>query len=551
MSSRNNDNDNDNNNGRKRKSNKSSNPLSDARKSQSFFEGLWNKKSGLGYALFVQYYGQQTAGVVVEDVTPKKGAAKALKQSVTAPVSNTVSNNNKGMSRAAKRRRKKKGGAEEQPAAVAESTTTTTPKQDSNSKVSPLHGQMQKCPEYAHVEPFIAALSKPLPLTFRLRQLDNYPEEEQEEYIEKQEVIRKELEDLKHFVAPVPFDPAIYQALDAGLHKAALSKTCPPLKELLMRSAASGCLARQELGSMLPILGLQRGKHLRKNGRVLDTCASPGSKTLQALEVVGSKGRVTANDVHSKRLETLQAAVQRSGIPELLDRLVFKQYDASAYPLPSGDIPGPHVVMTDVPCSGDGTVRKDAITVLPTWSPSTARALHDLQYRILVRALKVVRVGGVVSYSTCSLNPMENEAVVQAALLSCNRKKKESVELIEWPQVEGLTLRPGVSNWKVLDHHDPKNKSKKEDDDDNEDFDDHDDDTGDDMKGVWIEHASFADAKASKMKHCYPTLWPKSNGESDHLNLQHCRRLWPQDQDTGGFFVALIRKNAEFELSKK
>jgi tRNA (cytosine34-C5)-methyltransferase len=547
MSSR--DNNDNNNNGRKRKSNKGSNPLSDARKSQSFFEGLWNKKSGLGYALFVQYYGQQTAGVVAEDVTPKKGAAKALKQSITAPAAalSNNSNNNKGMSRAAKRRRKKKGGAVEEQPAAAVSTTTVTSKQDSTSKVSPLHAQMQKYPEYAHVEPFIAALSKPLPLTFRLRQLDNYPD--QEEYVEKQEVIKKELADLKHFVAPVPFDPTIYQALDSGLHKAALSKTCPPLKELLMRAASSGCLARQELGSMLPIYGLQRGKHLRKNGRVLDTCASPGSKTLQALEVVGSMGRVTANDVHPKRLETLQAAVQRSGIPELLDRLVFKQYDASAYPLPSGDIPGPHVVMTDVPCSGDGTVRKDAITVLPTWSPSTARALHDLQYRILVRALKVVRVGGVVSYSTCSLNPMENEAVVQAALMSCNKKKKESVELIEWPQVENLTLRPGVSDWKVLDHHDPKNKSNKDDDDDaNEDFDDHDDDTGDDMKGAWVEHASFTDAKASGMKHCYPTLWPKDNGD---LNLQYCRRLWPQDQDTGGFFVALIRKNAEFELSKK
>ena len=504
------------------KKRKSNNPLADARKSQSFYENLWNKKSGLGYTLFVQYYGQQPAGVVVDTNVVAVAAGRNTKSVAAAAP--------QGQSRAAKRRRKKNGAASA--AATSdkpEEEESTPPTEEANNR-SRLLAQLDKNPAYTHLEPFLTALSKPLPLTFRLRNLEHCSTEGNKE---DQELLKNELATLSDIVAPVPYDSQIYQALDSSLHKSALSRTSPHLKELLVLGSSNGLLARQELGSMLPIVGLYRGKHLRKNHRVLDTCASPGSKTLQALEVVGIKGRVLANDIHPKRLETLKEAVSRSGVDHL-DRLVFMNHDASKYPLPKTI--APHVVVTDVPCSGDGTIRKDH-TVLPTWSPATARALHELQVRILVRSLQLVRVGGVVSYSTCSLNPMENESVVQAALLMINNNsnKKESttttppppVELMEWPQLEGLTLRKGVVDWKVLDYAD------KED--------------GDGVE--WVEYDSYENAQAAKMKHCYPTLWPASNAAS--LNLHHCRRLWPQDQDTGGFFVALFRKTADFSIQKQ
>ena len=71
--------------------------------------------------------------------------------------------------------------------------------------------------------------------------------------------------------------------------------------------------------------------------------------------------------------------------------------------------------MCDVPCSSDAAIRK-----LPQkwkfWNPKDSHALHPLQFRIMERGLKLLKVGGKMSYSTCSLNPIENEAVVAWAL---------------------------------------------------------------------------------------------------------------------------------------
>jgi 16S rRNA C967 or C1407 C5-methylase (RsmB/RsmF family) len=660
------------------KKRKSNNPLSDARKSQSFYETLWNKKSGLGYSLFVQYYGQQPAGVVVEDictgttmhtsdewsapqvsVSPSAGAAATT--TAPASINHTTKTVHAGMSRAAKRRRKKNGNI---PVAVTTVTATTNPSTTSGSNGSSLTTVTRKevpkhlsnngitnvttndgagnhrsrlqleldthRPRFDHLEEFVTALSKPLPLTFRIRNYHvgcnniktNNKEDEDDENTtsaaqqqqQQQQQHQQETERMKllheigklsDWVVPVPYDKNIYQAIANNsisttvspnptsttttttiLHKGSVSRLCPALKDVLIRGAATGVLARQELGSMLPILGLHRGNHLRPHHRVLDMCASPGSKTLQALEIVvggvttknnNNKGRVLANDIHPKRLETLQDAVKRSGM-EYLDRIVFTNYDASTYPLPKRSSGAPHVVVADVPCSGDGTIRKDR-TVVPSWSPSTARALHDLQVRILVRALQVVRVGGVVSYSTCSLNPIENEAVVQAALLSASNsssamsssssRQRPPVELIEWPKLEGLVLRPGVSDWKVLDYHHHQ-RPTPQDDEKSEEGSNRGDanlvagdvaaNEDDDTESSWLEYATYEEAILNKMQHCYPTLWPHDKTEnittsikdetstvtSMQLNLHYCCRLWPQDQDTGGFFVALLRKNAEF-----
>ncbi|KAI2508407.1 methyltransferase [Fragilaria crotonensis] len=526
------------------KKRKSNNPLSDARKSQSFYETLWKKKSGLGFSLFVQYYGQQPSGVVVSFENNSKSSSRSNTVTSTSSTTKTV---NQGMSRAAKRRRKKSGCSDT--ALTVASHAVEKPNPSANTTSGPnrsrLLAQLDRSPEYAHLEPFLTALSKPLPLTFRLRNLDHAPH-----FKPDQAALEKQLAEVTDLILPVSFNSTIYQARDASLHKSSLSRNSPQLKEILLRGSSQGLLARQELGSMLPIVGLHCGRHLRANHRVLDVCASPGSKTLQALEIVGPKGRVVANDIHPKRLDTLKEAVQRSGM-EHLDRLVYTSHDASAYPIPKTI--APHIVVADVPCSGDGTIRKDQ-TVLPSWSPSTARALHELQVRILIRALQLVRVGGIVSYSTCSLNPIENEAVVQAALGKVNTSQGKSalpssssssslppVELIEWPELEGLTLRPGIWDWKVLDCPSGITAEEKS---------VQDNDQVDDDVVTWVEYSTYEEALADKMPHCYPTLWPNKEAGISHLplNLHRCRRLWPQDQDTGGFFVALLRKNVDFTM---
>jgi tRNA (cytosine34-C5)-methyltransferase len=142
----------------------------------------------------------------------------------------------------------------------------------------------------------------------------------------------------------------IYQARSGNLSKNNLTKTAPALKAFLVEHTADGSLARQELGSMLPVLALTAGGWItdhKSNSnttpppcRVLDLCASPGSKTLQALEMVGTTTgsggtRVKANDINAKRLETLKQAVARSGMPvTMLDGIKFTLSDATQFPIP-------------------------------------------------------------------------------------------------------------------------------------------------------------------------------------------------------------------------
>ena len=68
-------------------------------------------------------------------------------------------------------------------------------------------------------------------------------------------------------------------------------------------------------------------------------------------------------------------------------------------------------VLCDVPCSGDGTLRKN-IDIWPKWNPANSCTLHGIQYRIAKRGLEMLEVGGRLVYSTCALQPVEDEAVV-------------------------------------------------------------------------------------------------------------------------------------------
>jgi 16S rRNA C967 or C1407 C5-methylase (RsmB/RsmF family) len=431
----------------------------------------------------------------------------------------------------------------------------------------------------------ISALIKPLPLTFRFRTpYDTHHDKSDasREHLERVEIIKDKLLSRSMFtnmVAPVLYDPTgdtIYQA--HVISKSTLTKAAPELKTLLMESTANGCLARQELASMLPVMALTGGNFLKRGSRVLDLCASPGSKTLQALEQVvmvqemtakndnggvttsstkaTMKGRVVANDLHPTRLESLKAAVARSGLPEAYtNRITYANFDASTFPTPkSGRLFD--VILADVPCSGDGTIRKDP-HVLPLWTPDTGTALHKLQTRILKRALELCQVGGVVCYSTCSLNPVEDEAVVAAAIQAKTKSKTSTpnYKLVEFPTsaLPGLIRHNGVCDWKVAGYKSEANNTmtntannngsdKDDESDDNGNLDVLIDNDNDNDFGQLKWYDNYKDACDDDMANCQESLWPKPDYNQETLHMELCTRLWPQDQDTGGFFVALIQR---------
>ena len=157
----------------------------------------------------------------------------------------------------------------------------------------------------------------------------------------------------------------------------------------------------------------------------------------------------------NRRLDALREAVERSGMSRTLtDRITYTNQDATQLKLRSEH--WADVVLCDVPCSGDGTCRKDK-HILPMWKPNYANQLHGTQVEILIRSIQLLKVGGAICYSTCSLNPVEDEAVVAEALrrtqsVALDDDGSPAVELIECPDLTGLIRREGVCDWKVADY---------------------------------------------------------------------------------------------------
>ncbi len=146
------------------------------------------------------------------------------------------------------------------------------------------------------------------------------------------------------------------------------------------------------------------------NHTVLDICSAPGGKAFGAAIQMQNTGEVHAFDLHSSKLSLIEDGAKRLG----LTSLVVKEADGTQ-PLPQWGGKADRVIC-DVPCSGMGVLAKKAdLRYKPT---ETMDTLPPLQLRILENASGYVKKGGILVYSTCTVNPEENEGVVRAFLSS-------------------------------------------------------------------------------------------------------------------------------------
>jgi 16S rRNA (cytosine967-C5)-methyltransferase len=148
----------------------------------------------------------------------------------------------------------------------------------------------------------------------------------------------------------------------------------------------------------------------RPGERVLDACAAPGTKSTAIAEAVGSGGSVVAVDRHARRLALVARDARRLGLTQL--RTVAA--DASGPLGPELGAPFDRVLV-DAPCTGLGTLRRNPDA---RWrlAPEDAHRLAGLQGALLASAARVLRPGGALVYSTCTLLPEENESVVRTFL---------------------------------------------------------------------------------------------------------------------------------------
>ena len=272
----------------------------------------------------------------------------------------------------------------------------------------------------------------------------------------------------------------------------------------------SGRITRQEAASMLPveILGLT------DETVVLDMCAAPGSKTTQIAERLPKHGFVIANEPVSSRANMLISNRARLALHNVL----INQQDGRHI----GRIPAPgyDAIVADVPCSGSATTRKN-VKVWQKWRPLDGRSLFNLQATIAERGARSLRPGGKLVYSTCSIDPVENEAVIAELLRRCPWMELAEIDKDILP---GLVMHDGLSSWEIIDP------------------------TGE----VVVISDELPKLPGLKICHLSPQSRVKvednCNIESENFiasQLRMTKRLYHMDNDTGGFFVALLKHRVD------
>ncbi len=215
----------------------------------------------------------------------------------------------------------------------------------------------------------------------------------------------------------------------------------------------------QEAASMIPPLFLDP----QPGDLILDMCAAPGSKTSQIAAMMRGEGLLLANDYRGQRIQSLGINLQRTGVTNCIVTLM----DGERFSGLQCD-----KILVDAPCSGTGTIRKSLKTIR-MWNINMLKKISNQQKKLLLTAWKNLRPGGVIVYSTCSLEPEENEAVVSWLLHEVNDASVEKVELA------GLKVAKPIMEFE---------------------------------------------------------------GATYHQDVTNVCRIWPQDNDTEGFFVAKLRK---------
>ncbi|ARK25727.1 16S rRNA (cytosine(967)-C(5))-methyltransferase [Sporosarcina sp. P37] len=163
-----------------------------------------------------------------------------------------------------------------------------------------------------------------------------------------------------------------------------------------------GLLTIQDESSMLPAIALQ----VEPGMRVLDMCAAPGGKTTHIAERMNDEGEIQAHDLHPHKLRLIEQNAQRLGLNSIHtnsgdSRALLDTYEARSFDR----------VLVDAPCSGLGVIRrKPEIKYKKTLQD--IQNLSVIQKELLQVASRLVKIDGLLVYSTCTIDKSENEEIV-------------------------------------------------------------------------------------------------------------------------------------------
>lgn len=192
-----------------------------------------------------------------------------------------------------------------------------------------------------------------------------------------------------------------------------------------------GQLYLQSLSSMIPalVLNAQPGED------VCDMCAAPGGKTSQISALSGGKALITACEMHAPRAERLEYNMRKLGAPNVVTlRTDARRLD---------DFFSFDRILLDAPCSGSGTLHVNDPKMPQRFTPKLVDKSRKAQRALLEKALSLLKPGGTLVYSTCSVLSCENEDIVNEALRKA-RNGSFKLKPVQLPNAEELPSLPST-----------------------------------------------------------------------------------------------------------
>ncbi|HEY9574258.1 MAG TPA: RsmB/NOP family class I SAM-dependent RNA methyltransferase [Lachnospiraceae bacterium] len=186
----------------------------------------------------------------------------------------------------------------------------------------------------------------------------------------------------------------------------------------------AGLYYMQEASAMTPANRL----NIEKNDRVLDLCAAPGGKSTQLGAALNDSGLLVANDISASRAKALLKNIELHGIgnayvmsesPKSMEEYFEGYFDK---------------ILVDAPCSGEGMFHKEA-SMISYWQEHQPDTYVELQRSILQSAIKMLRPGGLLLYSTCTFSVLEDEENIEWVL-----EKYPQMEMEALKDYEGFSL---------------------------------------------------------------------------------------------------------------
>ncbi len=196
---------------------------------------------------------------------------------------------------------------------------------------------------------------------------------------------------------------------------------------------SAGAYYLQEPSAMLPAAALP----VEPGDRVLDLCSAPGGKSTALGEKLAGSGVLFCNDISASRLKALVHNIELFGIENAVVTAETPERLAGVFPDYFDKI------LIDAPCSGEGMFRKSS-KMVSDWTEDKPKEYAALQREILPHAIRMLRPGGMLLYSTCTYAPEEDEGTVQF-ILDHPEAKEKGLVLADIPMAEGFL--PGDPSW--------------------------------------------------------------------------------------------------------